>query len=55
MYGVGEWRRIRDDPNILINPSRTVVDLKDKWRNRVAYRPYSANSTFIFFCLYMQC
>lgn len=45
VYGVGEWRKIRADPDLPIDPQRTVVDLKDKWRNRVAYRPYSANST----------
>lgn len=46
MYGVGEWRRIRSDPNIAIHVERTHVDLKDKWRNLVAYRQYSEQSTF---------
>lgn len=44
-YGVGNWARIRDDPGFPfhLNPQiRDNVALKDKWRNLVSYKEYSA-------------
>lgn len=44
-HGVGNWAKIRDDPDFSfhLNPKvRDNVALKDKWRNMVSYKEYSA-------------
>ena len=43
-YGVGKWRDILDDTGFKFRPERTAVDLKDKWRNISAYKPYKERS-----------
>ena len=42
-YGEQAWAKILDDPvlGITFHATRTMIDLKDKWRNMVDYKPYS--------------
>lgn len=39
-HGEGSWSSILQDNQLNFNPQRTQIDLKDKWRNLVAYVPY---------------
>jgi len=39
-HGEGKWAQILADQEFHFN-ERTIVDLKDKWRNWKHYRPYA--------------
>lgn len=39
-HGEGYWAAIHQDPSFKFSPSRTQIDLKDKWRNITAYVRY---------------
>lgn len=39
-HGEGFWSAILQDQSLDFHPQRTQIDLKDKWRNLVAYVPY---------------
>ena len=40
-HGEGSWASIIRDPEFNFEPERTVVDLKDKWRNIANYLSYN--------------
>ena len=40
-HGEGCWTKILGDPALKFKANRTVVDLKDKWRNLTKYSRYS--------------
>ena len=39
-YGLGNWAKIRDDPDFSFQEGRSSVDLKDKWRNLTSFKSY---------------
>lgn len=41
-HGEGVWANILKDKSLHFNKKRTIVDLKDKWRNLKNYQHYSA-------------
>lgn len=41
-HGEGSWADILKDKSLYFNKKRTIVDLKDKWRNLKNYQQYSA-------------
>lgn len=42
------WAEILRFKDFKFNPCRTQVDLKDKWRNLTAYRPYGSHGKRLF-------
>lgn len=45
------WAEILKCPDYRFHPHRTQVDLKDKWRNLTAYRPYGSHGLREFILL----